>query len=340
MIISKKWSMPNSETFSIKPIKELIDRYKKDGMVIVDPFARNSDIGTITNDLDPDTKAMYHKDATDFLRGLKDNMADMVLYDPPYSARQVSESYKRLGESVNMQTTQSSYWARQKKEIARITKKGGVVITCAWNSGGIGAGLGFEQQEILLVAHGGWHNDTIVTVERKMMDGMHDNIPILMEIKKLDDMSLKKAKIMKERIFTTKEQGRALVKAGLPISTASGYRSSEIDRLYGINKLYSMEDNAGRVSLTEAVTPDVSNPVWDVGTLMNLLPYEIEGSTLECYKLEDAWSVTYRDIDEIPIYWSSERLLIDTLFSLMTTLLKNGLYEYKTNSKNKVQNGG
>lgn len=99
---------------------------------------------------------------------LGDNIADMVLYDPPYSARQVSESYKRLGGAVNMQTTQSSYWARQKKEIARITKKGGVVITCAWNSGGIGAGLGFEQQEILLVAHGGWHNDTIVTVEKKI----------------------------------------------------------------------------------------------------------------------------------------------------------------------------
>lgn len=168
MIINKKWSMPNSETFSIKPIRELIDKYREEGMIIVDPFARNSDIGTITNDLDPDTKAMYHKDATDFLRGLKDNMADMVLYDPPYSPRQVSESYKRLGISVNMQTTQSSYWARQKNEIARITKKGGVIITCAWNSGGIGAGLGFEQQEILLVAHGGWHNDTIVTVEKKI----------------------------------------------------------------------------------------------------------------------------------------------------------------------------
>ena len=186
--------MPNSETFSIKPIRELIDRYKKDGMVIVDPFARNSDIGTITNDLDPETKAMYHKDATDFLCHLDDNIADMVLYDPPYSSRQVSESYKKLGGAVDMQTTQSSYWARQKKEIARIAKKGGVVITCAWNSGGIGAGLGFEQQEILLVAHGGWHNDTIVTVERKMMDGMHDSIPILMEIKKLDNMSLKKQK--------------------------------------------------------------------------------------------------------------------------------------------------
>ena len=139
---------------------------------------------------------------------------------------------------------------------------------------------------------------------------------------------------MKERIFTTKEQGRVLVEAGLPISTAIGFRDKYLDQLH------SMKDDAGRIGLIETVTPDISNPVWDVGTLLNLLPYEIEGCTLECYKLKHAWSVAYRDIDEIPICWSSERLLIDTLFSLITTLLKNGLYEYKTNSKNKVQNGG
>jgi hypothetical protein len=139
---------------------------------------------------------------------------------------------------------------------------------------------------------------------------------------------------MKERIFTTKEQGRVLIEAGLPISTAIGFRDKYLD------SLHSMEDDAGRIGLIEAVTPDISNPVWDVGTLLNLLPYEIEGCTLECYKLKHAWSVAYRNIDEIPICWSSERLLIDTLFSLITTLLKNGLYEYKTNSKNKVQNGG
>lgn len=139
---------------------------------------------------------------------------------------------------------------------------------------------------------------------------------------------------MKERIFTTKEQGRVLVEAGLPISTAIGFRDKYLD------SLHSMEDDAGRIGLIEAVTPDISNPVWDVGTLLNLIPYEIEGCTLECYKLKHAWSVAYRNIDEIPICWSSERLLIDTLFSLITTLLKNGLYEYKTNSKNKVQNGG
>lgn len=122
---------------------------------------------------------------------------------------------------------------------------------------------------------------------------------------------------MKERIFTTKEQGRVLVEAGLPISTAIGFRDKCLD------SLHSMEDDAGRIGLIEAVTPDISDPVWDVGTLLNLLPYEIEGCTLECYKLKHAWSVAYRDIDEIPIYWSSEKRLVDTLFSMMMELLKH-----------------
>ena len=119
---------------------------------------------------------------------------------------------------------------------------------------------------------------------------------------------------MKERIFTTKEQGRVLVEAGLPISTAIGFRDKYLD------SLHSMEDDAGRIGLIEAV---ISDPVWDVGTLLNLIPYEIEGCTLECYKLKHAWSVAYRDIDEIPIYWSSEKLLVDTLFSMMMELLKH-----------------
>ena len=137
---------------------------------------------------------------------------------------------------------------------------------------------------------------------------------------------------MNERIFTTKEQGRMLVEAGLPISTASGYRS------YGVDRLYSMEDNAGRVSLTEVVTPDVSSPVWDVGTLLNLFPEEVDGSTFECYKLKGTWLVSYRDVDDIAIYWSNEKLLIDALFSLMMDLIEHGLYG--TSNKNKIQNGG
>lgn len=109
-------------------------------------------------------------DATDFLKMFDDNSVDAVLYDPPYSPRQVSECYKNLNMTVNMKTTQASYWSEHKKQIGRIVKPGGIVITCGWNSGGIGTKYGFEIQEILLVAHGGWHNDTIITVDKKIME--------------------------------------------------------------------------------------------------------------------------------------------------------------------------
>lgn len=166
----REWSMPSSKTFSIKPIRELIAKYKKRvgaDAIIIDPFANDSTEATITNDLDPECKAEYHLDALDFLNIFPDDAIDMVLYDPPYSPRQVSECYKRLGKAVNMQTTQCSYWSKQKAEIARIVRTGGIVISCGWNSGGIGKKHGFEILEILLVPHGGNHNDTIVVVEIK-----------------------------------------------------------------------------------------------------------------------------------------------------------------------------
>ena len=163
--MSRAWAMPNSNTFSIKPIKELIERYLNGP--IIDPFANQNKLATITNDLDPQYDTDYHMDATEFLKMLNNNVADVVLWDPPYSPRQIMECYKKFNMTVNMQTTQASYWSKQKEQIARIVKPNGVVITCGWNSGGIGKKYGFEIVEILLVAHGGWHNDTICTVERK-----------------------------------------------------------------------------------------------------------------------------------------------------------------------------
>lgn len=163
--INREWAMPNSNTFSIKPIRELIERYLSG--TIIDPFANQNKLATITNDLDPQYDTDYHMDATEFLKMLDNNSADVVLWDPPYSPRQIMECYKKLNMTVNMQTTQASYWSKQKEQIARIVKPNGIVITCGWNSGGIGKKYGFKIIEILLVAHGGWHNDTIVTVERK-----------------------------------------------------------------------------------------------------------------------------------------------------------------------------
>lgn len=158
--------MPNSKTFSIKSIGELIHRYAHGK--IIDPFANGNKIATITNDLDTQYDTDYHMDALEFLNMFEDSSIDTVLYDPPYSPRQVSECYKNLGQTVNMQTTQASYWSKQKEQIGRIVKENGIAITCSWNSGGIGKKYGFEIVEILLVPHGGWHNDTIVVVERKV----------------------------------------------------------------------------------------------------------------------------------------------------------------------------
>lgn len=163
--------MPNKNTFDIPAIYDLIMKYKPQDInaVVIDPFANQNQIANITNDLDEQYLTTYHLDALDFLKLFDDNSVDMVLYDPPYSPRQVAECYKSLGKTVNMQTTQASYWSNQKKEIGRIVKKNGIVVTCGWNSGGIGQKYGFEIVEILLVPHGGWHNDTIVTVEYKVM---------------------------------------------------------------------------------------------------------------------------------------------------------------------------
>lgn len=168
MKITREWSMPNKNTFNIKPIKQLIDKYILPEQISIDPFANSSKIAKITNDLNTEYDTDYHLDALDFLKKFEDNSIDLIFYDPPYSPRQVSESYKKLGKTVNMQTTQASYWSNQKNEISRILKPNGVCISCGWNSNGIGKTHGFECEEILLVAHGGNHNDTIVVVERKV----------------------------------------------------------------------------------------------------------------------------------------------------------------------------
>jgi hypothetical protein len=172
MIMNREWAMPSKNTFSIKPIDELIQRYISG--TSIDPFANESRMATITNDLDPKYNTMYNMDAINFLEMFEGNSIDTVLFDPPYSPRQVSECYKSLNLTVDMTTTQSSFWSKMKKEVARITKPNGIVISFGWNSGGIGKTLGFEIIEVLIVAHGGMHNDTIVTVERKLSDEVVD----------------------------------------------------------------------------------------------------------------------------------------------------------------------
>ncbi|MED4579064.1 hypothetical protein P9480_09910 [Bacillus atrophaeus] len=96
MKISREWAMPSKNTFDIKPIKTLIEE-ELSGGVWLDPFANNKKICTVTNDLNPIYDTDYHMDALDFLKMFDDNSVDGVLFDPPYSPRQIKECYESVG---------------------------------------------------------------------------------------------------------------------------------------------------------------------------------------------------------------------------------------------------
>lgn len=165
--MNREWAMPNSSTFEIKPIEKLVTGYvqESDG-VWIDPFAGEAEFADVTNDLNPEIETDYTMDAVDFLQMFDDGEVDGgVLFDPPYSPRQIKEVYDSIGIETTMETTQATFWSNCKDEISRICTDGSIVLTFGWNSGGIGKTNGFQKQEILLVAHGGWHNDTICTVE-------------------------------------------------------------------------------------------------------------------------------------------------------------------------------
>ena len=169
LIITKSWAMPNSKTFTIPPIKEFVENEVKKGGVIIDPFANSCTYGTITNDLNPEFDTTCHLDALEFLKNIDNETADLVLYDPPYSISQAAEMYKSYGkEKLSISVANMKYWAECKNNIARITKRGGRVICCGWNTNGIGKNRGFEMTEVLIVSHGGSKNDTLVTLEYKM----------------------------------------------------------------------------------------------------------------------------------------------------------------------------
>lgn len=166
IIIRKAWAMPSAWTFTIKPIAELLQRYVGDGIGWVDPFAGENSPAEITNDHNPERPAKYHQEAEQFCQGLAGQYKG-VLFDPPYSYRQVTEHYKKLGKRVRSIDTSTNFYNRVMNPICDKIEVGGHAITFGWNTNGFGRKRGFEQIEILIVAHGGHHHDTLCTVERK-----------------------------------------------------------------------------------------------------------------------------------------------------------------------------
>ena len=143
MRIERIWAMPNKRTFTIKPIKELIE--EEIGDKYIDPFPFE-----------------YQEDAVDYLRRIEPHRYGV--FDPPYSPRQLKESYKGKGEY----DTKSSTWSGWKDLMAeKVLDK---CISFGWNTCGLGINRGFEITRILMVCHGGMHNDTICTVEHRVQE--------------------------------------------------------------------------------------------------------------------------------------------------------------------------
>ena len=164
--IRREWAMPNKWTFTIEPIRKLICKYVGDGKGWIDPFAGENSPAEIRNDLNPNRPAEYHLEAKEFAK-IIDGTFKGVLFDPPYSNRQIKECYEGIGLTVHQSDTQSSFYGDVKNFLAPKIEVGGIAISFGWNSSGFGLKRGFRIVEILLVAHGGAKNDTICTVEMK-----------------------------------------------------------------------------------------------------------------------------------------------------------------------------
>lgn len=167
MEINRIYATANKCTFQIKAIRSFVTKYLKSGMVSVDPFARDCNLGTYTNDINPGTSAQYHEDVLFFLIRMREMrvQADCAIWDPPYSAEAAKREYGRKLDMGDIYRWRR--WTAERNLLNEIMKEGGVVLSFGWDSSGMGKIRGYEQIEILLVNHGQAKNDTICLAERK-----------------------------------------------------------------------------------------------------------------------------------------------------------------------------
>jgi hypothetical protein len=169
MRITRKWAMPSADTFSIPPIGEFVKSYLRNSKISVDHFARNCGWATYTNDLNFETSAKCHMKAFDFLTKLANDgvRADLIIFDPPYSLRQVKEVYDEFGKFTFEDSKDAGKWTREKKLSYDLLIPGGIFLYFGWNTNGLGLQNGARIIEILIVSHGGSHNDTLCMAEIK-----------------------------------------------------------------------------------------------------------------------------------------------------------------------------
>lgn len=161
--IVRKWTMPNKWTFKMKPIYQFVSNVVENESVesIYIPYAGYTRFETskkivyvdITEGLPP---PYILGDAVEETKKLIiDGFSpDLVILDPPYSHYQVKRTYKGRDRT---------YISLVKDLVMEMGPR--YVVTCAFNSNGMGKSRGYVKRKILLVACGGNHNDYITMLE-------------------------------------------------------------------------------------------------------------------------------------------------------------------------------
>jgi hypothetical protein len=168
VILNRVFDPPSTATFRIASVAALLRRYVKTSEVWADPFAGWNSPATITNDLNPEAPTTFHLDAEQFCQQLADDSLDGVLFDPPYSPRQMSEAYRGVGRTPHMKDTQNGLlYATVRDSLIPKLKRTATVISFGWNTTGFGLARGFLPIEYLFINHGAAHNDTLVVVEKR-----------------------------------------------------------------------------------------------------------------------------------------------------------------------------
>jgi hypothetical protein len=149
----------NRYTFKAPKVKEWVESRCEGKTLNLFAGYTKLNIDEIRNDLDEKAVADYRMEALDFIKlAKKENIKfDTILLDPPYSYRKGMEKYKG---------NYASKFKLVKDLIPDILNRNGKVITFGYHSISLGLKRGFEQEEILLICHGGAQHDTIAVIER------------------------------------------------------------------------------------------------------------------------------------------------------------------------------
>ena len=172
-VYHRRFARASHRTFTIPPIADLVDRYVGDGKGWADPFSGWNSPAQFTNDDNPEAPTRWHLDAYEFsvmLARLRVRRGTLrgVLFDPPYSYRQISEHYKHMGRKATKYDTSYRFYRRIMNQLGPLVRPGGFVISFGWDTNGFGKKAGFRVIEVLDVHHGLHHHDTLCTVEQRI----------------------------------------------------------------------------------------------------------------------------------------------------------------------------